>query len=125
MNFIYLGIFLTFVLFFIFSYINFLKFIKKNCFIEKIFPPKNNEYDIYELFEIQAFFYALFVQYNLKYKKNQSLPLAEDSLLLEGFNKGEIIFFLEKNYSFIKSNFIIFVSSVLLFLISLTYLFFD
>lgn len=123
-GYIFITFFLVFVILYLYSYICFIKFTKKEKFIREIFPSKKSEYDIYEFFEVQTFFYAFFIQYHLRYKKNGSLPLVESNILLDHLNKTELISFFEINYKFIKSNFIIFILGIFFFLLSFVYMFF-
>lgn len=68
-----------------------LKFLTKIIFI------------FFEIFEIQLFFFAMYVQYNIFYKVSGKIPFYDEkhNIVMNNFSKSELLDFIKNNYNFL------------------------
>lgn len=114
LNFIFLIISLVI---YIFSYIYSVSFMNGNEFIKSKISNKDFFY-FFEIFEIQLFLFAMYVQYNIFYKVNGKIPFYDEkhNIVMNNFSKSELLDFIKNNYNFLTIFFIFSVISwVLLF----------
>lgn len=114
LNFIFLIISL---IIYIISYIYSLNFMKRNEFVKSKFSNKDY-FSFFEIFEIQLFFFAMYVQYNIFYKVNGKIPFYDEkhNIVMNNFSKSELLVFIKNNYNFLRVFFVFsIISWVLLF----------
>ncbi|MCS4299835.1 hypothetical protein FHR28_000183 [Acinetobacter sp. BIGb0196] len=114
LNFIFLIISL---IIYIISYIYSLNFMKRNEFVKSKFSNKDY-FSFFEIFEIQLFFFAMYVQYNIFYKVNGKIPFYDEkhNIVMNNFSKSELLVFIKNNYNFLRVFFVFSIMSwVLLF----------
>ena len=92
---------------YIFSYIYSLNFMRKNNFIIFNFSD-NKKFSFFEIFEIQLFFFAIYAQYNIFYKRNGRIPFYDEkhNVVMNNFSKTDLIFFINNNYIFLRNFFV-------------------
>lgn len=112
LNFIFLIISLVI---YIFSYIYSVHFMNRNEFIKSKFSNKDY-FSFFEIFEIQLFFFAMYVQYNIFYKVSGKIPFYDEkhNIVMNNFSKSELLNFIKNNYNFLRIFFIFSVISWIL-----------
>jgi hypothetical protein len=90
---------------------------KRNEFVKSKFSNKDY-FSFFEIFEIQLFFFAMYVQYNIFYKVNGKIPFYDEkhNIVMNNFSKSELLVFIKNNYNFLRVFFVFSIMSwVLLF----------
>lgn len=124
-NFIFL---LMSLIIYIISYIYSLNFMNNNNFTLLYFPQNQfGHFSFSEIFNIQLFFFAIFIQYHTFYRTNQRIPFYDENhhFAMNNFSKEELILFIKDNHNFLMIFFILSITSWTMLFGSIIHFFFN